>query len=100
MILQSKGQRMAFRVGQQIGLRTSSEAIDQLIEQLHQARADLQQVRTERAEYLERIAAAKEHFNAEASAMRKELAEALAELDQLRIQMFSKWQRSSADTVN
>ena len=88
---------MAFLVGRQAGPRSTNGAVHQLIEQLSAARAELQQAR---AEYAAKIAATKAHFDREATAMRQELAEALAELDQLRLLTFQKWTRHDTDTLN
>jgi chromosome segregation ATPase len=69
----------------------------QLIEQLNAARAELQEAR---AEYAAKIAAARNHFDSEAAAMRKELAEALASLNQLRATMFAAWRKQETDRLN
>lgn len=92
----TKAQCLTYQAGRQTGLRTANEACDQLTEQLIAARAELQEAR---AEYAERIAAAREHFDKEAKAMRLELSEALAELDTLRLLMFNKWKPSETDRV-
>jgi hypothetical protein len=86
MIVRSKGQLMAYVVGKEDALRVANDAMDQL----QHARTELQQVREERAEAFANI---KAHFDADALAMRKKLAAALAELDQLRITMFNSWER-------
>jgi hypothetical protein len=65
-------QYLAFHSGRQAGLHSASDAVEQLTEQLIAARAELREAR---AEYAERIAAAREHFDAEAKAMRLEFSE-------------------------
>ena len=96
MILKSTAQCMAYRVGRQVALRSTSEAMDQLTAQLVQARADLQQAR---AEHEARMAEAKKQLADEAFCMRQELTAAIAELHQLRAHMFSKWERHQGDRL-
>jgi chromosome segregation ATPase len=69
----------------------------QLIEQLNAARAELQEARSE---YAAKIAKTKAHFDAEAAAMRRELTEALAQLNRLKVTMFAAWQRRESDAIN
>ena len=88
MIVHNTDEHRAFLVGRQSALRTSSEAVDQLTEQIIAARAELQEAR---AEHAERMAEARAHFEREAEAMRQELEQAIAELQQLRAIMFFAW---------
>jgi hypothetical protein len=87
---------MAYLVGRKDALRTTSEYVEQLIDQLHEARLELQQVRAERATALAKI---KAQFEQDATAMRRELTEAIAELHQLPAHMFSKWERHQSDRL-
>ena len=66
-------------------MRTTSEYVEQLLDELHAARVELQQVRAERASALAKV---KAQFAEDAATMRQELTAALAEIDQLRITMF------------
>ena len=70
--------------------------MDQLTEQLAKARADLQQARAERAHFEAMLSV----YQADMTTMRKEFEEALAELTQLRLFMFEKWERSATDRIN
>ena len=97
MIVKTKSEHMAFLAGRQSGLCASTDAYDQLVEQIIVAREELQRARTE---HKDKIAAARAHFDSEAAAMRKELTAALAELDGLRLLMFNKWQRHPADAMH
>ena len=97
MIVHSKREYMAYVIGVQNGLRSTSEAIDQLAAQLQAARAELQQARAERAAMM---AQAQEHIQKEAALCHAELTEALKELNQLRLTMFHNWKRTESDTVN
>jgi hypothetical protein len=96
MIVKSKGQLMAYLIGRSDALRTTSEYVEQLIDEIHSARCELASAR---AEHAAKIAAAKKQFADEASAMRRELTEAIAELHTLRAHMFSKWERTQADRL-
>ena len=95
-IVRNRDEVRAFLTGRQAGVRTTSDAMDQLAEQLREARADLQQAR---AEYADRIANARGHFDAEVAAMRKELDAAMSSLNSLRASMFVAWQRRQSDTI-
>jgi len=77
-------------------MRSASEAMDQLADQLRDARCDLAATRAERAAL---IAKAKAYVDAEVEACRRELTEAIAELHQLRLSMFSSWRRHEGDRL-
>ena len=96
MIIKSADQHRAFVVGRQAGLRSTAELVDQLTEQLHEARRELQEAR---AEYQSRIANAKAHFSSEAEAMRAELSDAIAQLHSLRSSMMNAWTRRESDRL-
>jgi hypothetical protein len=91
MIINDMKEHAAFVIGRQAGLHSDNDAVDQLTEQIIAARAELQRARLE---YHDKIAAAKAHFDSEAATMRQELREAIAQLDQLRLLMFHKWERT------
>lgn len=97
MIVHNTGEQKAFMVGRKSGLKCANTLVEQLTEQLIEARAELQQARAERAAM---IAQAMDHVQKESAACQKELAMALEELNQLRLMMFQKWTRTEADTVN
>lgn len=88
---------MAFLIGRQAGLRSANDSVDQLMEQLSAARAELREAQMEYAAKIERT---KAYFDKEATQMRLEFAEALAELDQLRLAMFHKWTRSETERLH
>lgn len=96
MIVKSKGQQVAYWIGRKDALRTTSEYVEQLLDELHAARVELQQVRAERASALAKV---KAQFAEDAATMRQELTAALAEIDQLRITMFQKWERTQSDRL-
>jgi F0F1-type ATP synthase membrane subunit b/b' len=96
MIIKSADQQRAFVVGRQAGVRSTAELVDQLTEQLHEARRELQEAR---AEYQSRIANAKAHFSSEAEAMRKELEATIASLHDLRSSMLDAWTRRESDRL-
>ena len=96
MIINNLKEHAAFVSGRQTGLHSANDAVDQLTEQLIAARAELQEARVE---YASKIAATKAHFDSEAAAMRRELSEARAQLDQLRLMLFQKWQRHQTDLL-
>jgi hypothetical protein len=87
---------MAYLTGRSDALRTTSEYVEQLIDEIHSARCELASAR---ADHAAKIAAAKKQFADEASAMRRELTEAIAELHQLRAHMFNKWERHQGDRL-
>jgi capsule polysaccharide export protein KpsE/RkpR len=91
MIVRSTEQLRCYVTGREDALRITSEYVEQLAEQLREARAELQQVRAEREAAFAKI---KAQFDADAAAMRKELTSAIAELHQLRVDMFGKWERN------
>jgi hypothetical protein len=97
MLVHSTDEHRAFVVGRQSALRSASDAVEQLTEQLIIARAELQQAR---ADHAARMAALQARFDSEAAAMRHELSEGIAQLDSLRLLMFSKWQRHQTDALN
>jgi hypothetical protein len=82
MIVRGAKERAAFLTGRQTALRTTSDAVDQLIDQLSVPREELREAR---AEYAAKIAQTKAHFDAEVAAMRRELAEALTELSRAQL---------------
>jgi peptidoglycan hydrolase CwlO-like protein len=96
MIVKSKGQQLAYLIGRKDALRTTSEYVEQLLDELHAARVELQTVRAERAAMM---AKAQARFDADAAEMRRELQEAIAELHQLRLSMFQKWTRHEGDRL-
>jgi hypothetical protein len=96
MIINNLKEHAAFVSGRQTGLHSANDAVDQLTEQLIAARAELQEARVE---YAGKIAATKTHFDNEAAAMRRELSEARAQLDQLRLMLFQKWQQHQTDLL-
>lgn len=77
---------------------STNDSVDQLVEQLQAARAELQEARMEYAAKIERT---KEHFDKEVASIRRQFAEALAELS--RVQMlddFNKWTRSETERLH
>jgi hypothetical protein len=95
MVIHNKGEHKAFLVGRQAGLRSYSEAMEQLTEQLRAARAELQEAR---ADHAARMAACKAHFDRECKAIRREMEEMIAELKGL--DSFAKMTRTEADRLN
>jgi hypothetical protein len=97
VIINDMKEHAAFVIGRQAGLHSDNDAVDRLTEQIIAARAELQEARVE---YASKIATTKAHFDSEAAAMRRELSEALAQLDQLRLMLFQKWQRHKTDLLS
>jgi chorismate mutase len=87
---------MAYLVGRSDALRTISEYVEQLIDEIHSARCELASAR---AEHAAKIAQTKAHFDKEAADMRRELTETITELHQLRLSMFSSWRRHEGDRL-
>jgi hypothetical protein len=98
MTVRSTKEHVAFLTGRQGALRTTSELVDQFMDQLIAAREELQEAR---AEYAARIAQTRAHFDAEVAAMRRELAEALAELGRAQLLCsFARLTRGETDRLN
>jgi hypothetical protein len=97
MLVKTKEDIVAFLKGRQAGLRASNDAVDQLVEQLTQARREL---RDARAWHLRQMSELKAYFDNEATIMRQELQNALSEL--YRFQMrdeFRHWQPNDTDRM-
>jgi hypothetical protein len=79
---------LAVALGRQRGLADSSDVLDQVIDQLHEAQAQHRAL----------LAKIKDEFDREIAELQRQLAEARAELKLLRVlDEFSRWQ--PADTT-
>lgn len=96
LIVDNVKEAAAFVVGRQSALRSANDAMDQLTEQLIEARRELQEAR---ADHAAKMVALQVHFDSEAQRMQQELSEGIAQLNSLRLMMFSKWQRHETDLL-
>ena len=77
--------------------RSDRDAVVELVQQINAARAELQEARRE---YADKIASARLNFDEQAATMRKELVNALIQLDLLRVTMLRAWQRYPNDVLH
>jgi hypothetical protein len=97
MVVKTAAEQRAPVVGRQCALRDTSSAMDQLTEQLRIARIELAEAQRE---YASKIQAARDHFDEETSAMRRQLSEAMEALNDLRASLFASVTRREGDKLN
>ena len=89
--IRSKDDLIAFANRRQAGLRTASDAVDHLLDQLNVGRE----------EHAAMAAKMKAEFDAEVAALRSELAEAYAVIERLRVlNGFARYGRGEHNTIN
>jgi hypothetical protein len=104
MIVKCKEQIAAFLNGRNAGLRAANDAVDQLIDQLTKARAELRDARAWHDNEIEQL---KSYFDAELAALRRELSMSFDELARAQSELaryqiddaFAHWMPSETDRM-